>query len=64
MGNVTRQFLFSIISRNCFVQKTTHDSLNRYLNTNGPLQVGGLSFTEEKFTDFATAALGVPRYIS
>ena len=45
--------------RNCFDQKTTHDSKHRYLNTNGPLQVGGISFAENSFDQFATNSLGI-----
>ncbi len=43
----------SIARHACFVQITTHDSSHHYLNTNGPLHVGGVSFSESKFTDLA-----------
>ena len=48
-----------MVRHKCFVQKTTHDSRHRYLNTNGPLQVGGISFSEEHFKAMAGIALGL-----
>lgn len=47
---------------NCFVQISTHDSKNRYLNTNGPLHVGGVSFGASKFVDIAQQ-LGLERFV-
>ena len=46
---------------NCFVQISTHESRNRYLNTNGPLHVGGVSFGGSRFTEVAQQ-LGLDRY--
>lgn len=40
---------------NCFVQITTHDSTHHYINTNGPLHVGGVSFGKHQFDDLAKA---------
>jgi hypothetical protein len=47
---------------NCFVQITTHDSTHHYINTNGPLHVGGVSFGEEKFSSLSLA-LGLNRLV-
>ena len=60
-GSIKQRLIF-IFRRNCFVQKTTHDSRHRYLNTNGPLHVGGISFAKDSFEEFATNALGMTRY--
>lgn len=40
---------------NCFIQITTHEGTNHYLNTNGPLHVGGVSFGQGRFQDLADA---------
>lgn len=34
---------------NCFVQQSTSDLTHHFLNTNGPLQVGGASFSSSDF---------------
>ena len=48
-------------SRNqCFLQVTTHDMRNHYLNTNGPLHVGGVSFGGRRF-DQISDLLGLDR---
>ena len=41
--------------QNCFIQISTHSSLHHYLNTNGPLQVGGISFGAAEFQKMARA---------
>ena len=41
-------------------QISTHDSKNRYLNTNGPLHVGGVSFGANGFQQVAQQ-LGIDR---
>ena len=38
----------------CFLQVTTQGMKNRYLNTNGPLHVGGVSFGSDRFETVAT----------
>ncbi len=45
---------------NCFRQITTHDSSHHYINTNGPLHVGGVSFGG-RFEELASA-LSLERY--
>ena len=48
-------------SRNqCFLQITTHDSSHHYLNVNGPLHVGGVSFGGDRFGDIANS-IGLDR---
>ena len=47
--------------QNCFVQITTHDSTHHYINTNGPLHVGGVSFGDQ--IDDLAVALGLDRYV-
>ncbi len=37
----------------CFLQMTTHDMTHHYLNTNGPLHVGGVSFGGDRFGQIA-----------
>ena len=45
---------------NCFRQIMIHDSTHHYINTNGPLQVGGVSFGADRFQDLSSA-LGLDR---
>ena len=48
-------------SRNqCFLQVTTHDWTNHFLNVNGPLHVGGVSFGGDRF-DTIAASIGIKR---
>ena len=47
---------------NCFRQIMIHDSTHHYINTNGPLQVGGVSFGAEGFQDISDA-LGLNRCV-
>ena len=48
-------------SRNqCFLQITTHDMKNHFLNTNSPMHVGGVSFGGARFDDISTL-IGVAR---
>ncbi len=48
-------------SRNqCFLQVTTHDMERHYLNTNGPLHVGGVSFGGDRFRE-VSQLLGLHR---
>ena len=47
---------------NCFRQIMIHDSTHHYINTNGPLQVGGVSFGADGFQDLSNA-LGLDRYV-
>ena len=44
----------------CFLQITTHDQTHHFLNTNGPLHVGGVSFGQDRFDDIADL-LGLAR---
>ena len=41
--------------QNCFVQISTHDISHHYINTNGPLHVGGISFGYKRFEELASA---------
>ena len=45
----------SATRQNCFVQISTHEISHHYINTNGPLQVGGISFGYSRFDELATA---------
>lgn len=45
----------------CFLQVTILDMKKRYLNTNGPLHVGGVSFGDTRFKEIASR-LGLSRY--
>ena len=45
---------------NCFRQDMIQDSTHHYINTNGPLQVGGVSFGAGRFQDLSDA-LGLNR---
>jgi hypothetical protein len=51
----------STVQNQCFLQITMHDSRHHYLNTNGPLHVGGVSFGPDRFGDVARL-VGVDRY--
>ena len=50
----------SATRQNCFVQISTHEISHHYINTNGPLQVGGVSFGAKGFQDLSDA-LGLNR---
>ena len=42
------------VQNQCFLQIAMHDSRHHYLNSNGPLQVGGVSFGAERFDEIAS----------
>ena len=45
----------SATRQNCFDQISTHDTRYHYINTNGPLHVGGVSFGRSRFGELASA---------
>ena len=47
--------------QSCFSQITTHDSSHHYINTNGPLHVGGVSFGAHRLAELANT-LQLDRY--
>lgn len=46
--------------QSCFSQISTHDMSHHYINTNGPLHVGGVSFGASRFSQLADS-LGLGR---
>ena len=46
----------------CFLQITTTSSKHKFLNVNGPLHVGGVSFGDRRLKDLSNS-LGLDRYV-
>ena len=53
----------SATRQNCFVQISTHEISHHYINTNGPLHVGGVDFGPSRFNELSTA-LKLDRYVT
>lgn len=45
----------SATRQNCFVQISTHEISHHYINTNGPLHVGGVYFGPSRFDELSTS---------